>query len=140
VTQFSSFILPAVRNVMYFHFSTCFHCFNYVATLFSWYVILNIKEKNHIRIFLLITNRFNLSSNHLKWLFCAFIGEEWCYQISLWRWTTFRGGIETDFPIWSSKLFELSPLNFLFIELSSKWSQKCLWQQISSNKSIQSDL
>lgn len=47
----------------------------------------------------------------VKWLFCAFIGEEWCYQISLWGWTAFRWSIEKDFPVWSSMLFEL--MNYL---------------------------
>lgn len=66
----------------------------------------------------LFSQYFILKKICFKWPFCAFLGEERCYQISLWRWAALGWSTETDIPIWSSMLFEWIDyhfLNYLFV-------------------------
>jgi len=58
-----------------------------------------------------------LNTRRNMWQSCTLTGEEWCHQVSLWRWATFGRGIETDIPVRPSTLFELIELSFCYVPL-----------------------
>ena len=52
------------------------------------------------------------------------VGEKWCNEISLWRWTTFGRGFEEDISLWSSMALPFfNRWNWIFLVPKSKMVQ-----------------